>query len=323
MAQALGMGAGPDPAEAAGLRNEGAPTGIPPAGLGEPRNANAPLWLENTDVLTPAGDVAPGVPLHEGPAVFSGGESYPGMKPTNDAEEFVRRAAASQEMRDKLTGTEATPVSKPGILGEALGMKPTNEAPDLAGRSSADKFEAAFRKWIESSLSPAERRIMNEGLEILTEDARAQGREEGIVMGAVDASFNIMNRPEIRDWILGKMVGEDQQGGQETYWRAGSNPEYYEVTARTPEEFQKATDSFIDTLRSGVLGRSPQGATALLNNFKKAFSAEENRQAMAGNISQEVIAQQDADFDTKLAELTGHNKSGDQNPTTQPGSSDK
>lgn len=78
--------------------------------------------------------------------------------------------------------------------------------------------------------------------------------------------------PENGEW---HPSGEEDEGQiTETFWSPyGGYPDYYVVTARTPAEFRRAMESFIEIIRNGSLGYSPTDLMNNIQNFQRVFSA--------------------------------------------------
>lgn len=74
---------------------------------------------------------------------------------------------------------------------------------------------------------------------------------------------------------------------EENHWRASSYPEYYEVTATTKEQFERAKDTFLQMIKQRGLGLGPETVFAHLENFRKAFGRQAAEMAQQGNVSYE------------------------------------
>lgn len=68
---------------------------------------------------------------------------------------------------------------------------------------------------------------------------------------------------------------------KETHWRPYAGyPDYYEVSARTPDEFMVAKETFLQMLRNHALGYDPNELMTNLINFKKVMSRNATELAM-------------------------------------------
>lgn len=77
----------------------------------------------------------------------------------------------------------------------------------------------------------------------------------------------------------------DEQETTETFWTPyGGYPDYYIVTARTPAQFRRAMESFIEIIRNGSLGYSPTDLMNNIQNFQRVFSARASLMANESEI---------------------------------------
>lgn len=90
------------------------------------------------------------------------------------------------------------------------------------------------------------------------------------------------------------------QEGAETYWDVGHYPKYYEVTAKTPEQFLKAKESFLEMVRRGSLGKSPEEIYQHVDNFKEVFGQRGNQAADRGTVSHEFVIEQRLELEAQL-----------------------
>lgn len=84
--------------------------------------------------------------------------------------------------------------------------------------------------------------------------------------------------PEEGEW-------DPAKAKEENYWRASSYPEYYEVTARTKEQFARARDTFLQMIKKRGLGLGPETVFAHLENFRKSFGRQAAEMAQEGVVS--------------------------------------
>lgn len=68
-------------------------------------------------------------------------------------------------------------------------------------------------------------------------------------------------------------VRHELEEGRETYWRPSSWTGYYTISAKTPEQFRTAAETFLQMIRLGHIGKSPDDLYKHLQNFKEAFGA--------------------------------------------------
>lgn len=94
----------------------------------------------------------------------------------------------------------------------------------------------------------------------------------------------------------------DQQAEEEreTYWEIGNYPKYYLVTAKTPEQFLIAKESFLRMIRSGTLAKSGQALYEHVNNFKEMFGTQGSRQVKRGTVTEEFIRDQRIELEGQL-----------------------
>ncbi|MBI4038678.1 hypothetical protein HY384_01830, partial [Candidatus Daviesbacteria bacterium] len=68
--------------------------------------------------------------------------------------------------------------------------------------------------------------------------------------------------------------GSGEEETTETFWSPyGGYPDYYIVSARTPAQFRRAMESFIEIIRNGSLGYAPADLFQNIQNFQRVFSA--------------------------------------------------
>lgn len=72
---------------------------------------------------------------------------------------------------------------------------------------------------------------------------------------------------------------------KETYWQPASWSGYYIVTAKTPEEFRIAAESFFHLIKKGSIGKSPEDVFKHLQNFKEQFGSVGLKQVEAQRTS--------------------------------------
>lgn len=87
---------------------------------------------------------------------------------------------------------------------------------------------------------------------------------------------------------------------KETYWMVGHYPKYYEITARTPEQFLRAKDSFLRMIRAGTLAKSAETLYEHINNFKDVYGARGTEAANVGTVSYEFIRDQRLELEGQL-----------------------
>lgn len=80
---------------------------------------------------------------------------------------------------------------------------------------------------------------------------------------------------------LPNRVGEwsftEKSEDTEIYWEPSPNyPGYYHVIARSPAQFRRAKETFLEVIKNGALGQSPDELMKHLINFKDALSARGN-----------------------------------------------
>lgn len=66
-------------------------------------------------------------------------------------------------------------------------------------------------------------------------------------------------------------VQHELEEDRETYWRPSSWTGYYTISAKTPEQFRIAAETFLQMIRQGHIGKSPDDLYKHLQNFKEAF----------------------------------------------------
>lgn len=101
----------------------------------------------------------------------------------------------------------------------------------------------------------------------------------------LERSINRQSQREFREgeWVI---PGQEQANDRrETYWELGSYPKFYVITARTPEQFLIAKETFLQMVRSGSIGKSPNVIFEHVKNFIEGFSGEGSRQIERGSIS--------------------------------------
>lgn len=74
---------------------------------------------------------------------------------------------------------------------------------------------------------------------------------------------------------------QQEDESEEIYWEPSNYPQYYHVRAKTPAQFRRAKDTFIQTIKAGDLGRSPNDILTHLQNFKLALGQQGSIEAIA------------------------------------------
>lgn len=78
----------------------------------------------------------------------------------------------------------------------------------------------------------------------------------------------------------------EKTGREENYWQnSPSYPEYYNVSARTQEQFIRAKETFLQMIKLKGLGLAPETVFTHLQNFRKTFGTQAGKMAGEGNIS--------------------------------------
>ncbi|MBI2039682.1 hypothetical protein HYT18_01290 [Candidatus Microgenomates bacterium] len=93
---------------------------------------------------------------------------------------------------------------------------------------------------------------------------------------------------------------------RETYWETTSYPKYYHVTARTPEQFLIAKETFFQMIRSGSVGKSPAAIFEHVKNFIESFGAEGGRQVREGNIDADFLEENRLELEALLYVFVGN-----------------
>lgn len=71
---------------------------------------------------------------------------------------------------------------------------------------------------------------------------------------------------------------ETAENPHETYWEPSTWTGYYIIKARTPEQFRIAASTFLQMIRAGDIGKSPDDLYQHFENFKKQLGAEGRRE---------------------------------------------
>ncbi|MBI2596664.1 hypothetical protein HYW41_00725 [Candidatus Daviesbacteria bacterium] len=84
----------------------------------------------------------------------------------------------------------------------------------------------------------------------------------------------------------------------ETFWRASAHyPEYYEVLAKTPEQFVKAKDTFLQMIKNKGLGLAPEKLFVHLENFAKVLGRVASDQIKTGLVTREFAEELRQEFE--------------------------
>lgn len=120
---------------------------------------------------------------------------------------------------------------------------------------------------------------------------RALFRFENLLMGReqptyIDGEFRL------------DRLQERQVESEEVYWRASPTyPEYYEVTARTTEQFIRAKETFLQMIKGRGLGLAPDKLFPHLENFAKVLGRAAVEQARRGNVTPEFAEELRLEFE--------------------------
>ncbi len=323
------------------------------AGLSNDTDTNARAF--QTRVARPAKPIqaGPGSPNfyqeEQGPAVLPLEGEKTTLANTDpqrrfNREAFLRQSDEAQLLYGRLIGPEGGQ-PPPASFAEALGrleqvMKRIREVEGLESRREPGaaeragdnyKFLEAYTDWLKN-VGPRERQYLEIG-------AREHLKEVFGVSDTADMSPGEVRAQEATlDWLFSKEApiargavtpgseAREQPETEESYWRVGSYPGYYEVTAATPEQFQSATNGFFDMIRArDIDGPQPKTAGEIMTevtNFKTALMTAAEK--LAG--PPEFTSQQNAEFNAKVAELAKayeaelakRKSGGEQNPPTTP-----
>ncbi|OGE18670.1 hypothetical protein A3D83_01940 [Candidatus Daviesbacteria bacterium RIFCSPHIGHO2_02_FULL_41_10] len=120
---------------------------------------------------------------------------------------------------------------------------------------------------------------------------RAKQRIERFMYGFAQPEYKQGEfEPEADRQTVGRM-------GRETYWRPSSWASYYTITATNPEQFRTAVDTFLQMVRTGSIGKSPDDLYQDLINFKKALGAAGAVQERRGAITHEELEELRVEFE--------------------------
>jgi hypothetical protein len=112
--------------------------------------------------------------------------------------------------------------------------------------------------------------------------------------------------PREGEWVF-TAPGQERDGARrETYWGLGPYPKMYVITAQTEEQFTIAKESFLQMIRSGMLGRAPTANFEHVKNFIDEFSRSGGDRALKKKISKEFLEENRLELEALLYLLVGN-----------------
>lgn len=120
---------------------------------------------------------------------------------------------------------------------------------------------------------------------------------------------SLNNQPQLElregEWMI-PTPEQASRSSRETYWEVGSYPKYYHISARTPEQFLIAKESFLQMIRSGSVGKSPTAIFEHVKNFIEVFGSEGGRQVREGNVTEDFMEENRLELEALLYVFVGN-----------------
>ena len=117
----------------------------------------------------------------------------------------------------------------------------------------------------------------------------------------IERSLNRQPQPDHREgeWPV-PTPEQASRNKRETFWELGHYPKLYVVTAKTPEQFLIAKETFFQMIRSGSIGKSPTAIFEHVKNFIEFYSSEGGRQVGEGNITNDFLIENRLELEALL-----------------------